>query len=180
MALMSVDIEGSVDEVIGVLRRLGTPGHSPTIGDAGLPTATTAGGVRETMPDTGMPGATAAPRPAATEWTDDVAQDFLSQLQPKDRRLALHVWRAGAAGIHRSALCQHAELTPAELRSALIRMGRALQSFQKQREMTLTRPVAANSPLQRYFVNAGFAEVANARMFGDGTIDHLLESAGHP
>lgn len=180
MALMSVDIEGSVDEVIGVLRRLGTPVQSPTIGDAGRPTDTTAGGVSETMPETGKPGAAVAPGTAAKEWTDDIAQDFLSRLQLKDRRLALHVWKAGAPGIHRSALCQHAELTPMELRSALIRMGRALQSFQQQREMTLTRPVAANSPLQRYFVNAGFAAVTNARMFGDGTVDHLVESAGHP
>ena len=29
--------------------------------------------------------------------------------------------------------------------------------------MTLTRPVAANSPLQSYFVDSGFAAAANAR-----------------
>ena len=33
--------------------------------------------------------------------------------------------------------------------------------------MTLTRPVAANSPLQSYFVDAGFAAVADSRMFND-------------
>ena len=74
---------------------------------------------------------------------------------------------AGAAGIHRSALCQRAELTPAELRSLLMRMGRALGRFQRERGMTLTRPVAANSPLQSYFVDAGFAAAANAQMFID-------------
>ena len=76
--------------------------------------------------------------------------------------MARHVWRAGEAGIHRSALCRSAELTPAELRSLLMRMGHALRRFQRERGLALPRPVAANSPLQSYF-----AAVATAHAFGD-------------
>ena len=94
--------------------------------------------------------------------------------------MALQVWRAGAAGIHRSALCQRAELTPAELRSLLIRMGRALARFQRERGMNLTRPVVANSPLQSYFVDADFAAVANYRMFGDGVRDRPVDGVERP
>ena len=80
--------------------------------------------------------------------------------------MALQVWRAGAAGIHRSALCQRTELTPGELRSLLMRMGHALRRFQRERGVTLSRPVAANSPLQSYFVDSGFAAVATSHAFG--------------
>ena len=107
-----------------------------------------------------------------------LARDFLSRLQPVGRRLALHVWQAGAAGIHRSTLCQLAELTPAELRSTLMRMGRALRRFQQELGVTLSRPVAANSPLQSYFVAADFAAVADAQMFGDGIPDRLADDGG--
>ena len=125
--------------------------------------------------------ATAVAQEAAPgEWTEDLARDFLSGLQPTARRMALQVWRAGAAGIHRSALCQRAELTPAELRSTLMRMGRALGRFQRERGMTLSRPVAANSPLQSYFVDADFAAVADSQMFSDGVPAPLVDGAGHP
>ena len=42
-------------------------------------------------------------------------------------RVLWHVWRAGERGIHRNTLCQRTDLTPVELRSLLIRMGRVLQ-----------------------------------------------------
>ena len=60
---------------------------------------------------------TSAELPPA-RWTEELAGDFMAGLEPAGRRMALHVWRAGAAGIHRSALCQRTELMPAELRSA--------------------------------------------------------------
>ena len=77
------------------------------------------------------------------------------------------MWRAGATGIHRSALCQRTELTPGELRSLLMRMGHALRRFQQERGVTLSRPMAANSPLQSYFVSPDFAAAATADAFGD-------------
>ena len=175
MARMSVEIEGSVEEVIGVLRRLGTAGRPATVGDADRSIEKPADGVGEMTPATGTPGAAASDGGVPREWTAALARDFLSGLQPMGRRLALHPWRAGAAGIHRSTLCQRADLTPAELRSTLMRMGHALRRFQQVRGITLSRPLAANSPLQSYFVAADFAAVANAQMFGDGITDRLAD-----
>ena len=94
--------------------------------------------------------------------------------------MALHVWRAGAAGVHRSALCLRTELTPMELCSLVMLMGRALATFGRERGTTLARPVAANSPLQSYFVDPDFAAVAAPRMFGDGMPDQLVDDAGCP
>ena len=178
MARMSVEIEGSADEVIGILRRLGTAGRPATVGDADRSIEKPADGVGEMTPATGTPGAAASGGGVPREWTAALARDFLSGLQPMGRRLALHAWQAGAAGIHRNTLCQGAELTPAELRSTLMRMGHALRRFQQERGMTLSRPVAANSPLQSYFVAADFAAVADAQMFGDGIPDRLADDRG--
>ena len=69
--------------------------------------------------------------------------------------------RAGERGIHRNTLCQRTDLTPVELRSLLMRMGRALGRFQRERGMALPRPMAANSPLRSYFVDPEFAAVAS-------------------
>ena len=88
------------------------------------------------------------------------------------------MWRAGERGIHRSALCRRTELTPAELRSLLMRMGHALRRFQLERGMTLPRPVAANSPLQSYFVDPDFAAVTASQTFGERTGDLLADGAG--
>ena len=171
MAKISVEIEGSADEVIGVLRRLVNTSERATAGDADRSTEQPAAGVGENAP-----AAEAVPG----EWTETLARDFLSGLQPAARRMALHVWRAGAAGIHRRALCQRAELTSMELRSLSMRMGRALARFQRERGMTLSRPVAANSPLQSYFVDPDFAAVSDSRMFGGGMPDGLADGAGCP
>ncbi len=92
----------------------------------------------------------------------------------------LQVWRAGERGIHRRALCQRTELTPAELRSLLMRMSNALRRFQRERGMTLSRPVAANSPLQSYFIDADFAAVAASAMFDERTADQLAGGAERP
>ena len=62
---------------------------------------------------------------------------------------------------------------PAELISLLMRMGHALRRFRRERGMTLPRPVAANSPLQSYFVDPDFAAVASSQMFGERTADQL-------
>ena len=180
MTKMSVEIEGSADEVIGVLRRLGTARADATVGDADRSNGEPADGVGETTPAAGVQDSAMPEEEVAGEWTETLARDFLSSLQPAARRMALQVWRAGAVGIHRSALCQRAELTPAELRSTLMRMGHALRRFQGERGMVLSRPVAANSPLQSYFVDPDFAAAANARMFSDGVADRLVDGADRP
>ena len=59
-----------------------------------------------------------------------------------------------------------------------MRMGHALRRFQREHGMTLTRPVAANSPLQSYFVDAGFAVAADARMFDDGAPERPVDGTG--
>ena len=89
------------------------------------------------------------------------------------------VWRAGAAGIHRNTLCQRTDLSPVELRSLVMRMGRVLGRFQRERGMALSRPVAANSPLQGYFINADFAVVASD-MFGERMADQLSSGLRRP
>ena len=165
MARMSVEIEGSVDEVVGVLRRLGSGGQRAAAGDDGGSMEAPAGGGEQTAS-------------AAGEWTEALASEFLSGLEPMARRAARQLWRAGAAGIHRSALCQRAELTPAELRSLLVRMSHALWRFGRRRGATLSRPVVSNVPLQSYCVDPGFAAVATARMFDEGTTDRLAGGAG--
>ena len=43
----------------------------------------------------------------------------------------------------------------------LIRLGRVLGRFQRERGMALSRPMAANSPLRSYFVDPEFAAVAS-------------------
>jgi len=178
MARMSVEIEGSVDEVIGVLMRLGTAGRRSTVGDADRSTERPGGGVGEPAPAAQAQVMAAADEVPLVEWTETLARDFLSVLPPAARRMALHVWRAGASGIHRRDLCQRAELTPTELRSLSLRMGRALAGFQRERGMTLSRPVAANRPLQSYFVDPEFAASADSEMFGGGMPEGLADGAG--
>ena len=90
------------------------------------------------------------------------------------------MWRTGEAGVHLSALCQRGELTPGELSSLMMRMGHALRRFQRERGVTLSRPVAANSPLQSYFVGPEFAAVANSRMFDERRWEQLADGAGRP
>ena len=180
MTKMSVEIEGSADEVIGVLRRLGTAGRRAMAGDADRSNGEPGDGARKITPAAGAQDSAMSEEEVAGEWTEALARDFLAGLQPTARRMALQVWRAGAAGIHRSALCQRAELTPGELRSLLMRMGHALRRLQRERGMTLSRPVAANSPLQSYFVDADFAAAADARMFSDGVADRLVDGVDRP
>ena len=178
MAKISVEIEGSADEVIGVLRRLVNTSERATAGDADRSTEQPAAGGSETTPAAEAQKMAVSHETPPGEWTEMLARDFLSSLQPAARRMALHVWRAGAAGIHRRALCQRAELTPMELRSLSMRMGRALARLQREWGMILSRPMAVNSPLQSYFIDSEFAAVATARMFGGGMPDRLADGAG--
>ena len=180
MTQMRVEIEGSADEVVRVLEQLGNTGrNAPAVG-AGWSMETPAGNGVDATPATGTPGLAGSHETAPGEWTEALAGEFLAGLEPTARRMARHVWRAGEAGIHRSALCQRTELTPAELGSLLMRMGHALRRFQRERGLALRRPVAANSPLQTYFVDPEFAAAARSQMFDERMSHQLGDSAGHP
>ena len=72
-----------------------------------------------------------------------------------------------------------ADLSPAELRSLVIRMGHALGRFQRERGMALPRPMAANSPLQSYFVDPEFAAVASD-LFGERMPDQQSSGLRRP
>ena len=165
MTQMRVEIEGSAGEVVLVLRHLGNAGRQADAGGAGGSMETPAGSGEKAPSAAGTADAARSDEPALGEWTEALAAEFLAGLDPATRRVARHIWRAGEAGIHRGVLCQRAELTPGELRSLLIRMGHTLRRFQGEREVTLSRPVAANSPLQSYFVDSDFAAAANSHMF---------------
>ena len=180
MTQMRVEIEGSADEVVRVLRRLVSAGRNAPAGGAGGATETPAVSGDDATPPTGTQGAAESDEPALGEWTETLAGEFLAGLDATTRRMARYVWRAGEAGIHRSVLCQRAELTPAELRSLLMRMGHALRRFQQERGLKLPRPVAANSPLQSYFVDVNFAAAASPQMFDERTGQRLADGAGSP
>ena len=180
MTQVCVEIEGGAGEVVRVLWHLGRAGRQATAGAGGGSLETPAGSGDDATPATGTPGAAGSHEPAPAEWTEALAGEFLAGLEPAARRMARHVWRAGTAGIHRSALCQRTELTPAELRSLLMRMGHALRRFQRERGLALPRPVAANSPLQSYFADADFAAAAKSQMFDERMSHQLVDRAVRP
>ena len=167
MVKMHLELEGRAEDVVRTLRRI--CGVAPDVdqGHAGVRIAPADHNQLE--PET---TASAGALPPA-RWMEELAADFMAGLDPMARRMARHVWRAGAAGIHRGALCRRAELTPVELRSLLVRISHVLRRFQRERGLTLPRPVAANSPLQSYFVDPDFAAVAASQMFGERTVDQL-------
>ena len=173
MVKVHLELEGEVTEVSAALRRI--VGGAPDVAwsPAGPQTAAAEWISAEspTVPEPEIASTSAELPPA--RWTEELAADFTAGLEPAAKRMALHVWRAGARGIHRSTLCQRTDLRPAELRSLLMRMGHALRRFQRERGMTLPRPVVANSPLQSYFVDPDFAAVASSQMFGERTADQL-------
>ena len=173
MVKVHLELEGDVAEVSWAMRRI--VGGAPDVvwSPAGPQTAAAEQRPVETptVPEREI-ATTSAELPPA-RWTEELAGDFMAGLDPVARRMTLHVWRAGAAGIHRSSLCRRAELTPAEPRSLLMRISHALRRFQRERGMTLSRPVAANSPLQSYFVDPDFAAVVASQMFGERTADRL-------
>ena len=164
---MSLEIEGSVDEVVRVIQRLGRAGRDAVVGDVERSIEAQGSSGEDVQPATGTPGVVEFREAAPGRWTKELADDFLAGLEPAARQMARQVWRAGAAGIHRRALCQRAELTPEELRSLLIQMSHQVRRFQQEQGVMLSRPVAANSPLQSYFVDPDFAAAADSRMFSD-------------
>ena len=169
----NLELEGEVDEVVRVLRRIGGGDNAGgEVRDGPRPARTeerTAAAV-DTVPEPGTTATSATLLPG--RWTQELAADFTAGLDIVARRVLFQVWRAGAAGIHRNTLCQRTDLEPVELRSLVMRMGRVLRRFQRDRGLALSRPVAANSPLQSYFINADFAAVASD-LFGERTVDQL-------
>ena len=179
MVKLHLELEGEVGEVVRVLRRLGGGGNEDgevRDGPRPAPTEERASAV-DIVPEPGTTATSAALAPG--HWTEELAADFTAGLDVVARRVMSQVWWAGAAGIHRSAVCQRTELTPAELRTLLIRMGHALGRSQRERGLALSRPVAANSPLQRYFINVDFAAVASD-LFGERMPDQLSSGLMRP
>ena len=158
-------------------RRQDSRRPSESLGSANRRSGTDTGGV-PSVPEPEIATISAALLPS--HWTEELAADFTASLDAVARRMALYVWRSGTAGIHRRALCQRTELAPAELSSLLMRMGHALRRFQRERGLTLSRPVAANSRLQSYFVDPDFASVAAYWMFGEGIPDQPADGAERP
>ena len=95
-------------------------------------------------------------------WTEALAGEFLAGLEPAAKRMALHVWRAGEAGIHRSVLYQRTAV--GELTLAPDAYWDSCGGSNRNAER-LPRPVAANSLLQSYFVVAEFAAAATSEVF---------------
>ena len=172
MVKLHLELEGDVGEVVRALRRIGggdIEGGEVRDGPRQAPAGERTSAV-DTVPEPVTTATAAALLPG--HWTQELAADFIAGLDIVDGQMLRHVWRTGAAGIHRSALCQRTELTPRELHSLLIGMGHALRRFQLERDMALSRPVTSNSPLQRYFINDDFAAAASS-MFGERTVDQL-------
>ena len=173
MVKLHLELEGDVGEVVRVLRRIGGGDHAGGEVPGGprpVPTGERTSAV-DTVPEPGTTATSAALVPG--HWTQELAADFTASLDAAARRVMFQVWRAGERGSHRDVLCQRADLTPVELRSLLIRMGHALGRFQRERGLALPRPVAANSPLQSYFIDPDFAAVAASQMFGERMPDQL-------
>ena len=159
MVKLHLELEGDVGEVVRVLRRIGggdNAGGEVRDGPSLAPTEERTAAV-DTVPEPEATSATLAPG----HWTQELAADFTASLDVVAGRVLWHVWRAGERGIHRNTLCQRTDLTPVELRSLVMSMGRVLGRFQRERGMALSRPMAANSPLQSYFVDPDFAAVAS-------------------
>ena len=161
MVKLHLELEGEVDEVVRVLRRIGGGDNADGEVRDGAPPALAEerASAVDTVPEPGTTATSAALAPG--RWTEELAADFTAGLDVVARRVMFQVWRAGAAGIHRNTLCQRTDLTPLELRTLVMRMGRVLGRFQRERGMALSRPVAANSPLQSYFIDLDFAAVAS-------------------
>ena len=179
MVKLHLELEGDVGEVVRVLRRIGggdNAGGEVRDGPRPVPTGERTAAV-DTVPERGTTATSATLAPG--HWTQELAADFTAGLDDVARRVMFQVWRAGERGIHRNTLCQRTDLTPVELRSLLIRMGHALGRFQRERGMALSRPMAANSPLQSYFINADFAAVASD-MFGERMPDQLSSGLRGP
>ena len=173
MVKLHLELEGDVGEVFRVLRRLGGGDNADgevRNGPRPAPAEERTSAV-DAVPEPGTTATSATLVPV--RWTQELAADFTAGLDVVARRVMFQVWRAGERGSHRNVLCQRTDLTPVELRSLVMRMGHALGRFQRERGLALSRPVAANSPLQSYFVDPDFAAVAASQMFGERMPDQL-------
>ena len=172
MVKLHLELEGEVGEVVLVLRRIGggdnADGEVPDGPRPALAEERTS--AVDTVPERGTTATAATLAPG--HWTQELAADFTASLDVVAGRVLWHVWRAGERGSHRDVLCQRADLSLVELRSLLIRMGHALGRFQRERGLALSRPMAANSPLQSYFVDPEFAAVASD-LFNESMPDQL-------
>ena len=166
MVKLHLELEGEVGEVVRVLRRIGGGDNADGEVRDGAPPALAEerASAVDTVPEPGTTATAAALAPG--HWTEELAADFTAGLDVVAGPVLWHVWRAGERGIHRNTLCQRTDLSLVELRTLVMRMGRVLQRFRRERGMALSRPVAANSPLQSYFMDADFAAVASD-LFGD-------------
>ena len=179
MVKLHLELEGDVGEVIRVLRCIGggdNEGGEVRDGPRPAPAVERTSAVH-IVPEPGTTATSAALVPG--HWTEELAADFTAGLDAVDGQMLRQVWRAGEAGIHRSTLCQRTELTPRELHSLLIQMGHTLRRFQRERGLTLSRPVVGNSPLQRYFVDPDFAAAASD-LFGERMPDQLSSGLRGP
>ena len=179
MVKLHLELEGEEGEVVRVLRRIGggdSVDGEVRDGPRPAPTEERASAV-DTVPEPGTTATAATLVPG--RWTEELAADFTAGLDDAARRVMFQVWQAGERGINRNTLCQRTDLTPVELRSLLIRMGRVLGRFQRERGMALSRPVAANSPLQSYFVDPEFAAVAS-NLFGERMPDQRSSGLRRP
>ena len=168
MVKISIELEGGADAVVAALRHISgdVPGVLPPGAGAVPPVPPERVSPERVSPESSAP----EPTPPTSElpsggWTETLAAAYLAQLDPAAREVVGHAWRAGAAGIHRNALRQRTGLTPEQVRPLLLRMGHRLRRFQRERGLALPRPVKANSPLQSYFIDPGFAAAASAPMF---------------
>ena len=179
MVKLHLELEGDVGEVIRVLRRLGggdnADGEVPD-GPRPAPAEERASAV-DAVPEPGTTATSATLAPG--RWTQELATDFTAGLDVVARRVMFQVWRAGERGIHRNTLCQRTDLSLVELGTLVMRMGRALGRFQRERGLALPRPVAADSPLQSYFINADFAAVASD-LFGERMPDQQSSGLRRP
>ena len=146
MVKLHLELEGDVGEVVRVLRRIGGGDNEDgEVRDGSRPAAST--GERtsavDTVPEPGTTATSATLVPG--RWTEELAADFTAGPGHRGRASVAARVGAGAAGIHRSALCQRTDLAPAELRSLLMRMGHVLRRFHRERGMALPRPVGANT-----------------------------------
>ena len=179
MVKLHLELEGDVGEVFRVLRGLGGGDNADgEVRDGPRPApAEERTSAVDTVPELGTTATSATLLPG--RWTEELAADFTAGLEPAGRRVALHVWRAAERGIHRNTLCQRTDLSLVELGTLVMRMGRALGRFQRERGMALSRPVAANRPLQSYFIDAEFAAVASD-LFGERMPDQRSSGLRRP
>ena len=179
MVKLHLELEGDVGEVVRVLRRIGGGDNAGGEVRDGAPPALAEerASAVDTVPEPGTTATSAALAPG--RWTQELAADFTAGLGAAAGRVMFQVWRAGERGIHRNTLCQRTDLSPVELRSLLIRMGHVLGRFQRERGLALSRPMAANSPLQSYFINADFAAVASD-LFSETMPDQLSSGLRRP